>query len=68
MSALPSPATLSNLIAEAAHRFGDDEAIVAIDGRMSYRDIDAKSDLVARALGAAGIGPGDHVGICAGNS
>ena len=68
MSALPSPATLSNLIVEAAHRFGDDEAIVAIDGRMSYRDIDARSDLVARALGAAGIGPGDHVGICAGNS
>lgn len=68
MSALPVTATLANLIGEAARRYGDDEAIVAADGRMSYAQIDRESDRVARALGAANIGSGDHVGICAGNT
>lgn len=68
MSALPVPSTLANLITEAARRFGDDEAVVAADGRMSYAQIDRESGAVARALGAAGIAPGDHVGICAGNT
>jgi len=68
MSTVPHPATLANLIGHAARRFGDAEAIVAADGRMSYAQIDHDSDLVARALAAAGIAKGEHVGICAGNT
>ena len=68
MSALPQPATLANLIQQAAKRYGDTEAIIAADGRMSYAQIDRDSNIVARALAAAGITKGDHVGICAGNT
>ena len=68
MSALPQPATLANLIQQAAKRYGDTEAIIAADGRMSYAQIDRDSNIVARALAAAGIAKDDHVGICAGNT
>tara|TARA_R100000365_G_scaffold233_1_gene765 strand:- start:10452 stop:12047 length:1596 start_codon:yes stop_codon:yes gene_type:complete len=68
MNALPQPATLAKLIDHAARHFGDAEAIVAVDGRKSYAQIDHDSDAVARALTAAGVAKGDHVGICAGNT
>tara|TARA_A100001391_G_scaffold37386_1_gene20533 strand:- start:31754 stop:33349 length:1596 start_codon:yes stop_codon:yes gene_type:complete len=68
MNALPQPATLAKLIDHAARHFGDAEAIVAADGRMSYAQIGHDSDAVARALAAAGVASGDHVGICAGNT
>ncbi|WP_116654931.1 AMP-binding protein [Pelagibacterium sediminicola] len=68
MNALPVPATLAELIRDAARRFGDAEAIVGVDGRLNYARIDRESDRIASALGAAGIKKGDHVGICAGNT
>jgi fatty-acyl-CoA synthase len=60
--------TLPQLISEAARKFGDEEAIVAPDVRMSFNDIDSLSDQVAKGLVAAGVKRGDHVGLCAGNS
>src|SRR5690606_22191782 len=62
------PQTLAQLICNAARLYPDHEAVVAADGRFTYGQIDAESDKVARALAAAGIEKGDHVGICAGNT
>ena len=54
--------TLAATVREAARRFGDRSAFVDPDGsRLSYADIDARSDEVAVGLLAAGIGPGDVV-------
>lgn len=64
----PTPLTLAGLIRATARQYPQQEAVVAADGRFTYADIDAASDRIAKALAAAGIGPGDHVGICAGNT
>lgn len=54
--------TLAATVREAAARFGSRTAFVDPDGsRVSYADIDARSDEVAAGMRAAGIGPGDVV-------
>lgn len=54
--------TLAATVREAAARFGPRTAFVDPDGsRVSYADIDARSDEVAAGMHAAGIGPGDVV-------
>lgn len=68
MSETSTPLTLAQLIRNAARLHGDHEAVVAADGRFTYAEIDSESDLVAKALAAAGVRKGDHVGICAGNT
>src|SRR5690606_3480706 len=60
--------TLAALIRNAAREYPRQEAVIAADGRFTYAQIDAASDTVAKALAAAGITKGDHVGICAGNT
>jgi HIP---CoA ligase len=59
--------SLPGLVAAAADRFGDAEALVDGDLRLSFRELaDGASD-VTRAAMAAGIGRGDRVGIWAPN-
>lgn len=43
------------------------EAVVAADGRLTYAELAAKVAETRAALVAAGIGRGDHVGLCLGN-
>jgi len=68
MSETSTPLTLAALIRNAAREYPRQEAVIAADGRFTYAQIDAASDTVAKALAAAGITKGDHVGICAGNT
>ncbi len=54
--------TLAATVREAARRFGDRAAFVDPDGsRVSYADLDRRSDEVAAGLSAAGVGPGDVI-------
>jgi acyl-CoA synthetase (AMP-forming)/AMP-acid ligase II len=54
--------TLAATVREAARRFGRRAAFVDPDGsRLSYEDLDRRSDEVAAGLVAEGIGPGDVV-------
>ena len=43
----------------AAHP--DRPAVVALDGRLTYRELDERTDLLAAGLAARGLGPGDPV-------
>jgi acyl-CoA synthetase (AMP-forming)/AMP-acid ligase II len=45
----------------AAERFGDATVMVGPEGSLTYAELDARSDRVAGALLAAGVGPGDRV-------
>ncbi|HEU0022274.1 MAG TPA: AMP-binding protein, partial [Dehalococcoidia bacterium] len=61
--------TIGDLLDRQADRFGDREALVALETgvRYTYRQIRTECDLVARGLMALGIGKGDHVAIWATN-
>src|SRR5579875_2745615 len=61
--------TIDANLRATVERFGDREALVDVpaDRRFTYREIDAEVDLLARALMAQGIQPGDRVGIWAPN-
>ena len=41
----------------------DSDAIVAADGQLSYGELDALANRIARSLLQRGVGPGDRVGI-----
>jgi|KBSSwiStaDraftv2_1062776.scaffolds.fasta_scaffold85524_3 fatty-acyl-CoA synthase len=56
-------ATLGGMLAAAAARFPDREAIVATDTRISYTGLYAGACRVARALLALGIGKDDKVAL-----
>ena len=54
--------TLAATVREAARRFGPRPALIDPDGtRVSYGDLDRRSDEVAAGMLAAGLGPGDVV-------
>ncbi len=61
------PLTIPDALAGAAHRFGDDEALVDGPVRLSFRQLAARVDEVARALVASGVAPGDRVALWAPN-
>jgi HIP---CoA ligase len=52
----------------AAARFGDAEAVVDGDTRLTFRDVAARAHRATRAAMATGIRPGDRVAIWAPNS
>jgi len=55
---------LRAVAAEAARRFGDRTAYVAVDGwPLSYAELDRASDEVAVAMAARGVGEGDVVAL-----
>lgn len=55
---------LAETVRKAAARFGDRAALVDPEGRpTSYSELDRRSDALAAALAARGLGPGDVVGL-----
>lgn len=61
--------SIGHLLDRQADRFGDREALVAVESvaRYTYKQLQAECNLVARGLMALGIGKGEHVGIWATN-
>jgi acyl-CoA synthetase (AMP-forming)/AMP-acid ligase II len=57
------PATIPELLAAAADRFGTDRAIVDGDVSLTYAELLAEARRFGAALRASGIGPGDRAGI-----
>jgi acyl-CoA synthetase (AMP-forming)/AMP-acid ligase II len=55
------------LVAAAAERFGDAEALVDGDLRLSFSELESEALRVTGAALAAGIGPGDRVALWAPN-
>lgn len=56
-------ATLPRLLATAVDRYGDDEFVVTPTQRLSFREADHQSRLLAKRLVAAGLGKGARVGM-----
>ncbi|MCA1644825.1 MAG: AMP-binding protein [Chloroflexi bacterium] len=56
-------ASISTALARAVAQYGDREALVFRDARLTYRDLQRRADDVARGFLAVGIGPGDKVAI-----
>lgn len=56
--------TLHGLAERQASVRPDAPAVVAADGRLTYAELDARANQVARALIHAGVRPGDRVGLC----
>lgn len=53
--------TISEEFHAVAQRFPDRDAIVSVDGRLSYAELDLRTDQVAVGLHAIGLRPGDPV-------
>src|SRR5690606_993875 len=53
------PALLDLLV----ERHGSDEAVVAPDGRVTFAELHERTDRMAAWYAAAGLGPGDRVGV-----
>jgi acyl-CoA synthetase (AMP-forming)/AMP-acid ligase II len=60
--------TIPRMVRASAARFGDRDAIVDGDRRLSFRDIETEMLAVARSLLARGVEPGDRVALWAPNS
>jgi len=65
--AILCPLTVSDALARAAAAAPDVEAVVASDGRLTYAGLEREVAHLRSALAAAGVGRGDHVGLCLGN-
>ena len=66
--ALSWPAqTLGEVLARQARERGDAEALVTLDKRISYRDLNHQARAAAYWMQSLGIKKGDHVGILMGN-
>ena len=61
------PLTIPQVVARAVERFGDREAVVDGDVRLSFVEFADEIDRAARALIATGVEPGDRVAIWAPN-
>jgi len=59
---------LADLFEAAVDAFPDREYLVAEGRRLTYAQIEQRANRLAHHLAAAGVGPGDHVGIYALNS
>ena len=59
---------LADLFEAAVDAFGDREYLVADGERRTYAEMEQRANRLAHHLLAAGIGPGDHVGIYSYNS
>ena len=54
---------LADLFEAVAAAVGEREAVVCGDDRLTYAELDERADRLAEHLVAAGLSPGDHVGI-----
>jgi amino acid adenylation domain-containing protein/non-ribosomal peptide synthase protein (TIGR01720 family) len=57
-------ATLHGLFAAQVRRTPEAVALVAAEGAVTYRELDARADRLARRLRSLGIGAEDRVGLC----
>ncbi|HET7709473.1 MAG TPA: class I adenylate-forming enzyme family protein [Sphingomicrobium sp.] len=57
------PATLPALFRTFSALYPDQEAVIAGDERLTFADLDRRSEELARALAARGIGKGDRIGL-----
>jgi acyl-CoA synthetase (AMP-forming)/AMP-acid ligase II len=62
------PGTIPAAVDAAAERFGDHEAVVDGEVRLTYRDLRKRVRQLAAAFVAGGLRPGDRVAICAPNT
>jgi fatty-acyl-CoA synthase len=62
------PLTISAALARAATIAPDVEAVVATGGRLTFGELADAVATARAALASIGIGKGDHVGLCLGNS
>ena len=60
--------TIPQMVRASAARFGDREAVVDGETRLSFVDVEHQMTAVARSLIAAGVEPGDRVAVWAPNS
>jgi len=63
----PVEFNLADLFEYAVDVFGDREYLVANGVRRTYDEMEGRANQLAHHLAAAGVGPGDHVGIYAYN-
>jgi len=64
----PLPGPLWQVLEDVAARYPDNTALVADDGRLSYRELRDQVDARARAMLALGLQRGEHIGVLMGNS
>ncbi|KAB2666732.1 MAG: amino acid adenylation domain-containing protein, partial [Verrucomicrobia bacterium] len=62
------PGTLPRWIAETARRHPDRVAAAGAGTSLTYGELDARADALARRLRQSGIGPDDRVAVCAGRT
>lgn len=62
------PATLPALLADAAQRWPEREAVISRRGRLTYAALQAQATAIARGLAARGVGRGTKVGLLAPNA
>ncbi|MES2295470.1 MAG: amino acid adenylation domain-containing protein [Pseudomonadota bacterium] len=60
------PQTMHGLFAAQARRTPDTVAVEAIDGALTYRELNARANALSRRLRALGVGPEVLVGLCGG--
>src|SRR5271154_6194854 len=58
-----APLSAVGVLAEALSHWPDHEAIVARSGRLTYRQLDDLAERHLHALIAAGVRPGDRLGV-----
>ncbi|MFB6596637.1 amino acid adenylation domain-containing protein [Streptomyces diastaticus] len=63
-SGYPADACLHELFQEQAARRPEATALVLGDRRVSYGELNARANRLARHLAGQGVGPGDLVGVC----
>ena len=60
--------TIPQMVRASAERFGDRDAVVDGDTRLSFVDVEQQMMAVARSLIVSGVAPGDRVAVWAPNS
>ncbi|KAI9376091.1 acyl-CoA synthetases /AMP-acid ligases II [Aspergillus egyptiacus] len=62
--------TIGEILKSQSRQYPNQIAVIApyTSTRLTYRDLDLRTTLLAQALLAAGISGGDHIGILAGNT
>ena len=62
--ATPAGESILELFARQAARRGADEAVVAADGRLTFRQLEERANRLAHHLRRHAVGPDSRVGIC----
>ncbi|MFD5247756.1 class I adenylate-forming enzyme family protein [Amycolatopsis sp. NPDC058340] len=60
---MSAPSTFPAALAALARRFPEQEAVVAPEGRMTFAEFARRCEELAGAFAAAGLRPGDRIGI-----